>query len=308
MVPGLDLEAEQLDQVLAMQVDVACTAVRIEHALLEVAEQFSAAEVSYAVLKGCATAHLDYVDPNRRQFGDVDLLVHPRDMERVQQLLWRAGWRQAYPLPRYHDRFTHAITFRRSGIAEIDLHQRIGHRALGLLVPTSELLAERVPLGVADRQLWALSDVDRLIHAATHAVASRGSHRRLSTMADVLVLGSKLTDRAADVLERAGKWRILPIVEMGLRTAFEQAMLPLQSEWSDHLARPTGERQWLVDRAYLGERRRPATEELAFLRQMPGWRDRLLYLYGHLRMDSGPGSGGLRKRLRYLRSRLRQRS
>lgn len=292
-----------------MQLHVAALCVRLEQSLLDVAEMLDRADLTFAVLKGGATAHLDYDDPARRQFGDVDLLVDPRDFGQACQAVEQGGWHPGYALPRHHERFTHAVTFRKTGvITEIDLHQHVAHRALGLMIPTDELLTCRTAFEVAGRRLWALSDLDRLIHACVHMVASRGSYRRLSTVADVLILCSKLEDRAVDVLERAEGWRIRPLVERAIDDAHATALLPAPGTWSAAVARPTRQRDRLVERAYLGEHRRPAVEELAYLRAMSSWRDRFLYVYGHLRMDSGPGSGGLLPRLRYLRSRLRQRS
>lgn len=304
---GGEAAVERFDLVTAMQLDVACTAVRIEHALVSVAHQLIAAEVPFAVLKGCATAHLDYRDPSQRQVGDVDLLVDPEDMSRVRGLLEGAGWHSAYQLPPHHDRFTHAITYRRQGIAEIDLHQHVAHRSLGLLIPTSELLAARMPYQLAGQLLWALADGDRLIHACIHAVASRGGYRRLSSLADVLVMSEKQAGSAREVLHRAEGWRVRSLAEQGIRQAWDAAMLELPDEWRSAMADPIRQRDRLVDRAYLGEKRRPAAEELAHLRYLPTWRDRLLYLSGHVQMGSGPGGGGVIRRLRYLWSRLRQR-
>ena len=196
------IPTELIERTEVMQLDVAATCVRIEQKLLTVAEALNLADVPFAVVKGVATAHLDYDEPSQRQFGDVDLLVHPNDFLLARSTLEEHGWVQAYPLPRFHDRFTHAVTFRRDGIVEVDLHQRIAHRALGLLIPTAELLRARVPLQLAGHELWALSAVDRLIHAAIHTLASRGPYRRLSSSADVLVLSRKLSSQAREVLSR----------------------------------------------------------------------------------------------------------
>lgn len=291
-----------------MQLDTAALDVRLERSLLDVADVLAAADVPMAVLKGAATAHLDYDDPAHRQFGDVDLLVDPCDFGRARMAIEEAGWRQTYALPRHHERFTHAVTFKTDGIAELDLHQRIAHRALGLLVPTPELMEHRVAYRLADRELWALGDLDRLIHAALHAATSRGAYRRLSSVADVLALSHRLNRCAHEVLDRADRWSVRPLVEAAILGAHAEAMLPMPEEWERAAAEPTRRRNRLVDRAYLGQQRRPATEELAYLRHISRWRDRMLYLYGHLRMDSGPGSGGLAPRLGYLRSRLRQRT
>lgn len=295
-----------VEHVESMQLDVASLCVRLEQRLNEVASSLDTAGVRFAALKGVATAHLDYDDPSQRQFGDVDILVDPDDLGRARQALEADGWRQAYALPRYHELFAHAVTFKASGIAELDVHQHIAHRALGLLVPTQELLASGIPYGIAGRRLWALSDQDRLIHASIHAVTSRGGYRRLSSVADVLVLSRKQAQHAHEVLDRAEEWRVRPLVERAIGNAYREAMLPIPEGWSASMVRPIRHRSRLVERAYLGQSRRPAVEELAYLRVLPSWRDRLLYLYGHLRVDAGPGSGGLVPRLRYIWSRLRQ--
>lgn len=290
------------------QVEVAAVSVRLERSLLQVVDQLTRAGVPFAVLKGVATAHLDYPDPGLRQFGDVDVLVAPERMAEARRALESGGWRQAYPLPRHHDAFTHAVTFGGVGIAEIDLHQRIGHRAIGLRVPTVELLEARTPLLLADHQLWALSDIDRLIHACIHAVASRGQYRRLSSVADVLVLSRGAAGRdPRAVLARAEGWRVRPLIQAGVVLAYDEAELEVPGVWVDAAELPVRRRDRLLERAYLGDRRRPVVEEVAHLRAMGRWTDRALYLYGHLRMDTGPGAGGARNRLRYLRSRLQDR-
>lgn len=302
------LDESTVERAEAMCVDVAGVSVRIERSLLQVAEVFDEEGLPFVVLKGVATANLDHPDPSQRQFGDADLLVSPDDLQRAGQALQTRGWRQAYPLPRHHERFTHAVTFNGVGIAEIDVHQRIGHRALGLRIPTSELLDARRPFHLGGRRLSSLSDVDRLIHACIHAVASRGQYRRLSSLADVLVLSRVMADAAPAVLGRAEGWRVRPLVEEGVGLAHAEAMLGVPQSWSDAMTEPTRSRDRLVERAYLGDRRRPALEEVAHLRAMSAWSDRLLYLYGHLRMDAGPGAGGLASRLRYLGSRLKDRT
>jgi hypothetical protein len=289
-----------------MQLDVASLCVRLERSLLDVVSLLEFEGIAYAVLKGVATAHLDHVDPVRRQFGDVDLLVAPTDLARTCVLLDEVGWRQAYPLPPHHERFTHAVTLTSGGITELDLHQRIAHRSLGLLVPTNDLLAQRRPAEIAGQRLWALGDFDRLIHAGLHAVASRGSYRRLSSWADVLVLSEKLENHAAEVLERADRWTVRPLVVHAIRTAWSEALLPVPATWNAAAQKSPRKRDRLIEYAYLGEDRRPAAEELAHLWHLSNWGDRFLYLYGHLKMDSGRGSD-LTARLRYLRSRLRDR-
>lgn len=302
-----DITDEQRAQATEIQLDVAATSVRLEHSLLEVADVLDGAGIPHAVLKGIATAHLDHPDPSHRQFGDIDLLVSPEDLVRARALLEPAGWRQAYRLPKHHEEFTHAVTFSAGGLAELDLHQHIAHRALGLLVPTDELLADRVSFEIAGRPLWALSRPDRLIHASIHAAVSRGAYQRLSSASDVLVLSASSVLDAAAVLARAEGWCVRSIVERAVRGAHESAGVPMPEGWAAAMERPARRTDRLVDRAYLSSRRRPVVEELAYLRRLPGWRARARYLTGYFVIDedvSGGARVGLGARARYLWSRL----
>ncbi len=299
------------ERIRTLQLDVASAAVRVEHGTLVALDLLDAAGIRWALLKGVATAHLDHADPSWRQFGDVDLLVAPGDLALARGALEGAGWRQAYALPGKHEPFTHAITFHSSASVELDVHQRVGHRALGWLVPTEALLRDRVSFELAGRTVWALSDLDRTIHACIHSVASRGEYRRLSSVADVLLLSYLHEDRAAEVIERAAGWRVRSLVEAGVRDAWRAAQLPLPDGWAAAFRAPAARRSWLVDRAYLGERRRPLTEELAHLRHLPDTRDRASYLWGLVAPGAEyravKGRRGVRSQLRYLWQRLRSR-
>jgi len=290
---------------------VASSAVQIEHALLGVVDVLAAASVPFAIIKGVATAHLDCPDPSWRQFGDVDLLVAPADLEHACKQLEAQGWRQEHALPRGHRPFTHAITLCSAARVEIDVHQRIGHRALGILVPTEALLADRVPFTIAGRSMWALSDIDRLIHASVHMVSSRGPYRRLSSIADVLLMSYLQQDSADQVLDRADGWLVGTLVRRAVIDAWGAAMLPVPDRWVVANAASPAPRSRLVDAAYLATRRRPIVEELAHLRYLTGMRRRLAYLRGHVMPGAdyraAKGRHDARAQLRYLADRARSR-
>jgi Uncharacterised nucleotidyltransferase len=96
---GEALDGVHVEGVSETQVGVAALSVPIEQSLLQVADRLDDAGVPFAVLKGVATANIDYADPSHRQFGDVDLLVDPGDLGAAREALERKGWRQAYPRP-----------------------------------------------------------------------------------------------------------------------------------------------------------------------------------------------------------------
>lgn len=304
----VDLHDEEVERMYDIQVDVMAAAVRFEHDLLAVARAFTD-RFPFAVLKGVATAHLDYSDPSMRQFADVDLLVSPADLDTAVRMLGDLGWEQAYPLPRHHERFTHAITLRNGRRVEIDLHQRIAHRALGELIPTDDLLARRVEYDIAGHTLWALDHIDRTIHACVHAATSRAPFQRMSSTADVLVLATRHVDAAADVMDRASARRLANIVRRAVEGAHRESDLPVPDEWQRAMSVPVGPRDRLVDRAYLSDRRRPVVEELAYLRLLPEWRDRVDYVRGYFATDPDymrrNQRSGILAQTKYLVSRLR---
>jgi hypothetical protein len=303
-----DLRDEQREQIWWQQRRTLVRSVRLEHHLIGVAERLSELGIAFAVLKGAATAHLDYPDASWREFVDIDVLIDPADRPRATALLGRDGWVQGYALPRGHEEHTHAVTLTFEGV-ELDLHQRIGHRALGVLVPTRELLDRATPFEIAGVELRSLGEIDRLIHAALHAVSSRGINRRLSSVADVLLLAHRRSHLAAEVLARAEHWKVRSLVERAVVDAYKAAQLDVDALWAAAMSVPVRRRDRLVDRAYLGAGRRPVAEELAHLRVMDGWKTRWRYLRGYLATDPDyarqHGRSGLRAQAGYLARKLR---
>ncbi len=302
-----DLSDDQRADIRQLHGAAMARCVQLEHHLLHISRALAAHGIRAVALKGGATAHLDYPDPSWREVSDIDLLIDPSDRIAATEVVAREGWAQGYALPKGHHDYTHAVTFTRDRM-ELDLHQRIGHRALGILVPTRELLDDAVPFEVAGSTLLALSDVDRMIHSAIHALVARDAHRRLSSVADVLLAALRRPDAADAVLARAERWKVRSLVERGVLDAFAAAQADVPSAWVDAMRRPNHHRDRLVDRAYLSRWRRPIVEELAYLRLLGSTRDRYTYLRGHLAPipdGTNPGPAGLRAQLKYVLAKLR---
>ena len=289
--------------------EVMAAAVRLEHHLLDVTAILAQADIDCAVLKGAATAHLDYENPSLRQFGDVDLLVRPANSpEHARYWRSRAGVGRTH-CPATTSDSHHAITFRRPPGVEVDLHQHIGHRSLGQLIPTDELLADSVPYDIAGYTLHALARPDRLIHAAVHSVASHAEYHRLSSIADVLLLAEAMAHDAESILDRADRWRVRPLLTQAIAEAYDTAQQQLPMPWLAALAERPARRDRFVERAYLGPHRHPVWEELAYLRLMNGWSDRIRYLSGYLATGEDYARrrhrSGIVAQIRYLWSRIR---
>ena len=162
-----DLLEKQRERIWWLQRAVLLHAVRLEHHLIAVALRFSELEIPFAVLKGAATAHVDYPDPWRREFVDIDVLIDPAGLASSHcDACFRRLGAGIHALPRGREEHAHAVTFTFEPRSEPDLHQRIGHRALGILVPTREVLDRATPFEIGGVELWSLDEIDRLIHAA----------------------------------------------------------------------------------------------------------------------------------------------
>ena len=277
-----------------------CRCVQLEHHSIVLAGLLGDHGIQSVLLKGGATAHLAYPDPSWREFSDIDLLVRPGDLARAIELIESASWLQGYPLPLGHERFTHAVTFIQDSM-ELDLHQRIAHRALGRLLPTEDLMARAVQFNVAGTALGALDDVDRFIHSAVHAVASGRSGQRPSSLADILMVAERRPELAEAVLDRAESERVRSLVERGIRDAYSAAQLSPPDAWSEAMNRAIKRRDRLVDFAYLDSRRRPGLEEVAHLRLLEGWWERIRYIGGFFVYEGS----GIMGRIRYAWGKLR---
>ncbi len=305
-----DLSDEQRGEIRQLHGAGMARCVQLEHHLISVVRLLAGHGIRSVALKGGATAHLDYPDPSWREVSDVDLLVDPADRIAATELVATLGWSEGYALPKGHHHYTHAVTFTRDRM-ELDLHQRIGHRAIGILVPTRDLLDHAVPFEIAGCELLALDDVDRMIHSSIHAAVSRGANRRLSSIADVLLAAERRPHLAGEVLARAERWKVRSLVEHGVVDAYANAALGVPPAWIEAMRRPNHHRDRLVDRAYLSPWRRPVVEELAYLRLLRGGRDRVTYLRGYLSPtpDHAPQNGrsGFMAQLKYVVSKLRGR-
>src|SRR5438309_10427000 len=101
MVPT-NLDRIQRERIRNLQCDSLSQAVRLEHHLIDVIVLFVSHGIRSAVLKGGATAHLDYPNPSWREYADVDLLIDPSERIRATALLQEQEWIQRYALPKGH--------------------------------------------------------------------------------------------------------------------------------------------------------------------------------------------------------------
>ena len=258
---------------------------RCERALLAAIEVLTSMGVDYRVLKGLATAHLDYASPGLRQIGDVDVLVDAADHAAVIARLKTEGYvhiRGGDPGP--FELYKSNYLVGPDDSIELDLHHRLfrhGRRA-------TDLWARPVEFHVAGTPVLALPRPWRLVHAAAHAMFSGGGTSRLSMHLDSARI--LLTEPAVlgEALEIAGTLDLRQLVLSGIRRSCALAGVPELAEDRPFGARRSGARDRIAvwafdhpDRHVLREQvsillgltpRQALRWTTAWLRPVPGYR------------------------------------
>jgi len=212
----------------------------IEALLVRLAARLDDLSARWAVSKGAAIGHLDFDDPVMRCFGDIDVVIHPDDWDRVVR---------AFSRPADHRRATRRFT-RLYGKGEtvsidgmeLDLHRRFAVGRFGVRSVMGDCFEHLDSFVLAGRSIPALDAPFRLLHACFHAVlgGSPGlrAHRDVAQIA--LGHGDQTVERAWLAADRWGvsavvaravidTWLLLqlrtdhPVMQRALRTQISDA-------------------------------------------------------------------------------------
>ena len=240
-----------LEQLRNAAMEAAGTTLATQSRAADAVERLRVEGVDPIVLKGTATAYLDYDRPFERWSSDADLLVHADDVGVVRRVFDDRS-QQPTRGRRWADEFGHAITLANDDDVHLDVHTRLTPGYIGNALPGAQLRAHLEPFEIGGVDLTALDGAGRLLHAALHA---RTVGVSLQSRLDVpqLVLGSKVDWREA--VKRSVDWRIDYFFALGVRSAWRTFDLAGHRilDWADR-HRPAG-RQRLV-RLIAGERPR----------------------------------------------------
>jgi hypothetical protein len=240
-----DSTGEWLEEVRVRTMAAAAFTLAAHAAAMQLIQRLDEIGVGDAlILKGCATAHLDYERPADRFSSDVDFLVPGTAIGDVID-----GFRQLERAPErslnWSRRFGHAVTLKGLNEVELDVHARIAQAYVGLSIPPDELRETAVPFEIGGVSMRALDGPNRLIHAAVH---SRSVNIGLHSKRDVpqLVLVSEVDWEEA--IRRAERWQIDYFFALGVINAWSAFELPTHPlvEWAEGYDRPAGRRQRLA--------------------------------------------------------------
>jgi hypothetical protein len=195
-------------------------AVKVERLLLDATEVLEENEIPSIVLKGAALAHTDYPDTSARVFGDVDLLVEPRNFTRATTVLARdMGAERPLPQlrPGFDDRFGKEILLLLRGL-EFDVHRTFVEGPYGIAIDLHDLWRAPEPFMFGRRELLALAAPARTVHAA-YAAALGDWPLRLNALRDFVQTLSRDPARFEFAMKLARAWRCDAVV----RVAYERA-------------------------------------------------------------------------------------
>jgi len=163
--------------------------------LLKLLNLFEAHAIPAVPFKGPALTAFVYGNLALREFVDLDILVHERDVSRARELLISVGYRPEYQLTAaqeaafeaaflpygYSREFTH-----RDGKSQVDLHWRITERRFSTPLDPENLWGRLERVHLRGKSILTLSPEDLLLILCVHG--SKHLWRRLSLLCDVAEL------------------------------------------------------------------------------------------------------------------------
>lgn len=279
---SLPATQQQLDEASEVHFERVCGVLQLESEALLVLDALSAAGVEAKVLKGSATAHLDYPDPAQRLFADVDLLVRAGDIDEAVKVLTGLGQRRHSVQPRagFDRRFGKGATFTAPTGHEFDLHRTFVMGPYGLRLRLDDLWEQPAHFTLAGRQVGALDIECRFLHSCYHA-ALGDRPPRLVPQRDIaqILLSDRLDLRRVDRLMRS--WQAEPVVARAVTVTWESLRISditALSTWAKrYVPRPRAEKDLAV---YIDDDGSSyAAKSVAALAALPGARQRAAFLF-----------------------------
>jgi hypothetical protein len=202
---------------------------RMTAELFRVLDQFASAGIAALVVKGPVLAVRAYGDPAMRSYGDLDLLVHQRDIRRASELMIAGGFVSAVPLAAIDaGKIPGQYLFSKPGSNLLfELHNDLTLRYFPRRLPLEMLFERQVHVPLDSREVAALSLEDELVLICVHG--AKHLWESLMWIADVAALVSRQVTldwrRAFSSAEEVGAGRMLR-VGLQLSAALLKLRLP----------------------------------------------------------------------------------
>ncbi len=174
----------------------------------QLTEQFAAAGISAAALKGAAIAQQYYREPSSREMIDVDLLVEPGRYDDAEQIVLAAGFERTYPsfemspsqrasFKALHNAFSY---LRRSDRLQVDLHWRTSQNPALMPHIDAQWPSMVQTVDVAGAKLPVLGPAAHFVYVMVHGAKHGWS--RLKWLVDVDRIVRQLSPEQISEAER----------------------------------------------------------------------------------------------------------
>lgn len=160
--------------------------------LLNLLSSFNANDIQALPLKGPALAVMAYDNISLRQFADLDILIHPKDVIRALNLLYARGYKLAAPLTRIQQvapRFSQKkdlILTNANGNVRVELHWRLTGNHFSFPIYMDKLWERLEPLKIGGATVRNLPLNDLLLFLCMHG--ARHGWERLEWICDIAEL------------------------------------------------------------------------------------------------------------------------
>lgn len=201
------------------------------HELQQILTACEQEEIPVILLKGAYLAKQVYPEPGLRPMGDLDLMVHPKDLEKACAITGKLGYTTAYShSPEVEMAFSHQMPmYSKGSLFGIEWHWHLTDPGSPYDIEPEELWERAIPMQTEGVPCFALAPEDLFLHLAYHLAGHHHCKVPLRALADIdMLLGTASLHLDWQVIiERAKRWRLERCVYLTLRLARECFGTPL---------------------------------------------------------------------------------
>lgn len=181
--------------------------------------------VEYLLMKGAALSLTHYPEPYLRPRADTDLLISPKQVQRVKQILKETGYEFAHKdigntLRHQMDLI---IPLAENFVDRVDVHWNVFEPLLfSNFFTFEELYAESIPVTVGNRTVFVPNAIHGMLLSCVHRVAHHRHEDRLIWHYDThLLVDDRPESWFSELLDTAEKKRVVSICVEGLSLAHQ---------------------------------------------------------------------------------------
>jgi hypothetical protein len=198
--------------------------------LLRIAAEFDKHGIHFLAYKGPTLGQLLYNDVTARQFGDLDLLVHPADVSRAVSLVRELGYHSELSFTAEEEQAYLSMGYERSfdsdfGRNLLEIKWRILPRFYVIDFNIEKIFLRATSIKIGEREIPTLSPEDLLLVLSVHA--AKHGWEKLSWLSDIAALAQSVSLDWSAIQQQAQKLGVERILAIHLVLANQLLKTPL---------------------------------------------------------------------------------